>query len=73
MRTSYENIKDELFPLCQTLKVRNIPFVVPVEEFAFADTLFFDTHYHLNDRGIRIRTQKTIDILNKLLPSVQEK
>jgi hypothetical protein len=65
-QTSFANIQDDLPPLVQALEERNIPFVLPPEDFAFPDSLFFDTHYHLSYSGTLLRTQKVIDRLTSL-------
>jgi hypothetical protein len=49
--------------LIQALEERNTPFSIPPEDFAFPDSLFFDTSYHLSYQGTLLRTQKVTDCL----------
>jgi hypothetical protein len=61
--TSFANIKEELPPLVQALEERGILFTLPPEDFAFPDSLFFDTCNHLGYSGTLLRTQKVTDCL----------
>lgn len=42
-----------------------MPFVGTPQDFVFADTLFYNTRYHLNGAGRALRTVRMIDILRK--------
>jgi hypothetical protein len=52
---------------------RSAPLVVPrpPQEFVFAEPLFFDTVYHLNEKGRKIRTEKVIRDLEPYLKNRQ--
>lgn len=53
---------------------KEISFYVRPEEFEFEDRLFFDTIYHLNKKGVEIRTEKVINILKTFLTeNIEEK
>jgi hypothetical protein len=44
----------------------SIPLITPFEQVCMADQYFFDTPYHLNARGRRIRTRQLIENLLKM-------
>ncbi len=46
-----------------------IPLLGNPEDFMYEKSMFFDTKYHLNDRGVRYRTQQLIQLL---LPYLEE-
>ena len=45
----------------------NIPVLNNPKDFVFNDSLFYDTVYHLNKEGRKIRTEEFINILKKYL------
>jgi hypothetical protein len=61
--TSYGNVREDLVGLFDAFEERGVPFEAGAEEMVFPDSLFFDTHYHLNGEGIQWRTRKTIELL----------
>jgi hypothetical protein len=46
-----------------------VPILGQPEEFMYDKSLFFDTLYHLNDRGVNKRTQQLIELLKPYLSS----
>jgi hypothetical protein len=54
---------------------RSSPLVVPrpPREFVFAEPLFFDTVYHLNEKGRKIRSEKVIRDLEPYLKNRQSR
>lgn len=46
------------------LQEKGIPYSCSPREFVLDDEYFSDTPYHLNGRGVPIRTQKVIDIIS---------
>jgi len=44
----------------EALSKIGIPIISDPMDYVFPDELFFDTHYHLNDEGVKIRTQRLI-------------
>ena len=61
--TSYRNIEERLVPLLAELEKRNLGFAIPPHDAVFADSLFFDAHYHLGAEGVRRRTGRLIQLL----------
>jgi hypothetical protein len=45
------------------LKQKQIPFAIKPASFAFPDSLFFNTIYHLNKQGVAIRTDSIIKLM----------
>ena len=50
-----------------TLKVNDLRVISNPYDYILADTLFFNTSYHLNKTGVQIRTSKLISDLQKVL------
>ncbi|HET6821261.1 MAG TPA: hypothetical protein VFH34_01365, partial [Anaerolineales bacterium] len=46
-----------------------IPLLTPVEDVCLPDKYFFDTAYHLNAEGRRLRTERLIENLIRLTAS----
>lgn len=46
-----------------------VPILGEPEEFLYDKSLFFDTSYHLNDRGVNQRTQQLIELLKPYFQS----
>ncbi|MFR9671122.1 MAG: hypothetical protein SNH16_07520, partial [Rikenellaceae bacterium] len=49
------------------LKDADIPFYSSPQKYCFDDSLFYDSPYHLNDKGIPIRTRYIIDDIRHLI------
>ncbi|MEP6508250.1 MAG: hypothetical protein ABJC63_08485 [Gemmatimonadales bacterium] len=47
-------------------KDSRMPFVGTAKDFVFADSLFFDTRFHLTGQGRALRTARMIDILRTI-------
>jgi hypothetical protein len=63
-KSEYLNNKDAIeLHYSDLLKHLNIPLISRPQDFVFDDSMFFDTIYHLNKEGRRIRTEKIIAIL----------
>lgn len=64
--SEYEKNKQVLLKYENDIK-NNLKITVlnDIESFSFNDSLFFDTIYHLNKKGRRIRTIKLIEVLKK--------
>ncbi|HBL14339.1 MAG TPA: hypothetical protein DD379_23720 [Cyanobacteria bacterium UBA11162] len=48
----------------------NVPVLGQPRDFMYDKSLFWDTIYHLNDRGVHHRTKQTIDLLTPSLKSL---
>ena len=44
-----------------------IPIISEITEYLYEDILFYDSHYHLNDKGARLRTEQLISDLQAAL------
>lgn len=65
MSTSFEN---DLLTINQIEKKMNnigLPFQILPIDFAYADSLYFNTAYHLNKQGVNLRTQRIISFLKE--------
>jgi hypothetical protein len=65
--TSYNNIEERLIPLFSEFEKRDINFSIPPQESTFADSLFFDTYYHLGYEGVLIRTNQLVKLMKTVL------
>ena len=45
----------------------NVPVLGKYSDFMYDKSMFYDTNYHLNDRGMRHRTKQLIDLLQPYL------
>lgn len=64
--TEFEKNEKAIMNFDEQLKANlKIPMISTVKDFIFADSLFFDTVYHLNKEGREIRTDRTIAILKE--------
>ncbi|MGN0235587.1 MAG: hypothetical protein ACI4BD_04640 [Paludibacteraceae bacterium] len=64
---AYEIDKDFINEIEKLLDVENIPYPVDTKRYAFPDSLFYDTNYHLTYDGCLIRTQMIINDVDSLL------
>ncbi len=62
-RTQFQNMILTVNKIDATLKQNNSSFSIPPVEFAYPDTMFFNTAYHLDKRGADVRTQRIIKLL----------
>lgn len=62
-QTSYSNYLPVINKINDALVKQNTPFVLDTSEGAFADSLFFNTIFHLNKEGVDLRTSKVMKIL----------
>ena len=51
----------------EALSARGYEVISQVESYMFPGRFFFDTDYHLNDEGAKIRTRLLIEDLNRVL------
>lgn len=65
--TSYRNIQDNIEQVNLFCEKQEVPFIMPVQRYVFADSLCFDTPYHLTRKGTLLRMQFMIDDLRKHL------
>ena len=49
-----------------------IPLLGKPEDFMYDKSMFYDTSYHLNDRGVRYRTQQIIGLIRPYLQSLKK-
>lgn len=61
--STYKNQQKIIYRIDSTLKIKDIPFFKEPSEYCFPDSLFFNTPYHLNKKGIYKRTNLTINNL----------
>jgi hypothetical protein len=62
-QSSYELISDRISVVRVELSVRDIDYMLDPIEFVYADSLFYDSHYHLNYAGVLDRTCRVLDYL----------
>ena len=65
-KSSYKNWEKNISQLRAELRKRGFDFCVCPSRYAFADNLFFDTFYHSNAQGIKLRTELIIDDLKNV-------
>lgn len=63
----YDTFKYQQFfsHLVQYLKTHDIQILGEPKDFIFPQVLYYDTAYHLNEKGMTIRTQKIIKLLKE--------
>jgi hypothetical protein len=49
-----------------------VPVLGKPEDFMYNKSMFYDTSYHLNDRGVRYRTQQIIELLRPDLEQIKQ-
>lgn len=66
-QTQFDINKEIIKKIQDKLQTNNLPYIETSNTYTFADSLFFDTPYHLNKQGVDIRTAYIIsDIQNCL-------
>lgn len=63
----YMVLKPTIKEIENQLKQKQVVFQILPNEFAYPDTLFFNTVYHLNKQGVDLRTTKIINFLKSEL------
>lgn len=69
---SYQNQENMVDSVAAGLKKKAIPFAAEPAKYKFAANYFFNSYYHLNRRGVDIRTQMLISDLKPLIKTAQE-
>lgn len=65
--SSYDNQTALINHIMKEIERANVPVLARPEKYKFADSLFFDTYYHLTKQGVDIRTSMMIDDIQKVL------
>ena len=52
--------------LAKQMSELGIPYMAPPERFVYADSLYYDTSYHLTTHGAELRTKAVLEILREL-------
>lgn len=65
--SSYRNMKENIEEVFQFCQQSGLPFLLPAQQCVLADTLCFDTPYHLTYTGATLRTQALIKDLKKYM------
>lgn len=47
----------------------NVPVIGTAEDFMYDNSMFYDSNYHLHDRGVKIRTLQLIELIQPYLKS----
>lgn len=63
--------QDFLISIKKFYEELKIPVLGKPEEFMYDKSLFYDSRYHLNDVGVRQRTQQLIDLLEPYLKEIK--
>lgn len=71
-RESYMNQENMVDSVAANLKKTGIPFAAEPAKYKFAANYFFNSYYHLNRRGVDIRTQLLINDLKPLIQDIQK-
>lgn len=61
--SSYKNLASTVSKIEDSLHSHNLYFSIKTSEFAYPDSLFFNTVYHLNKEGLDMRSGKIIEFL----------
>jgi flagellar basal body P-ring protein FlgI len=68
-----ENVKQEFFQkIEQYYNDMKISVLGKPEDFMYNKAMFYDTSYHLNDIGVRYRTQQIIELLRPDLERIKQ-
>jgi len=67
MNGEYNDYKRIIDQTSGALAESKVPFSIPPERFVYPDSLFFNTIYHLNKKGVDDRTGVVISMLRKEL------
>lgn len=67
-----ERVKQEFFQRIERhYKETKIPVLGKPEDFMYDKSMFYDTSYHLNDTGVRYRTQQIIELIRPNLEKIK--
>lgn len=66
-KATYENQLENINLVRDNIKTSKIKTLNAAEEGVLEDKFYFDTPYHLNDKGIELRTKQIINDLRKVL------
>jgi hypothetical protein len=66
-QSSFENQREVISIIEKRLQSEGIPYFAPPERYRMADSLFFDTPYHLNKKGVDLRTTYVIEDLRRAI------
>lgn len=64
--SNYRTQKAKIQSLAKQMSELGIPYMAPPERFVYADSLYYDTSYHLTTHGAELRTKAVIEILREL-------
>jgi hypothetical protein len=68
-----ERVKQEFFHEIEKFyDGRKVPVLGKPEDFMYDKSMFYDTSYHLNDRGVRYRTQQIIELVRPDLEKIKK-
>ncbi len=73
IESGYQSQKSQLCSLEQFMKDNNIPLQASPGRYAFPDTLFYDTPYHLTMYGAHLRTLKMLEDVKRVLAEKKDK
>lgn len=68
--TSYHNLNIDIEWIEQEFKANGTPFACPPYSVSFADSLFYDTAYHLNEQGAELHSLHLINIIKQNLSDI---
>lgn len=64
-QTSFNNQKIIIKKIAEELKNNELPFLRNPADYMYPDSLFFNSYYHLNKKGVDLRTQQLLRDLGK--------
>ena len=64
--SNYRTQKAKIQTLAKQMSALGIPYMAPPERFVYADSLYYDTSYHLTTYGAELRTKAVLEILREL-------
>jgi hypothetical protein len=59
--------KENIMEITKKLEEYQLDYISPASRYAFSDSLFYDTRYHLNKKGVDKRTQYLIEDISKYI------
>lgn len=71
---SYQDTKHQKFfqSIEEFYKKDGVPVLGKPRDFMYKKSMFFDTIYHLNDRGVQYRTQQVIELIKPYLENLKK-
>ena len=64
--SNYRTQKAKIQTLARQMSALGIPYMAQPERFVYADSLYYDTSYHLTNYGAELRTKAVLEILREL-------